>query len=157
MAAPRSRAGIAGAVTVIANLQKVSRKSVGALKRGLFKAGMDVLGDAQQNAPAATGNLKGSGYVISRGGTGGLKQPNFSGDDGADVQKLQNTFNQSVAKSREILRKDEVPSVMVAFGAFYSVFVEETHATRGKFLRRALMDNKAHIRKVVADEIKKAL
>jgi len=145
---------VLGVKKLLENLGEVSEKVIKGTRKGVIKAALDIEAAAKSNAPVDLGNLKASGYTVGPEDMTGALASGFTGENSGKIVKARDS---SVAASKKRVKKSIMPTAMVGFGANYAIYVHELHATKGKFLERAVRENRRNTLKVIGDEIEKAL
>lgn len=133
---------------VPAMLAKMKALSVGKnviVKAGLIKAGLLIEREAKKNCPVDLGNLKASGYTVAYN----KPLPSVSVKDDPSG-KITRAVKKSMTHSKIEVAEDKGFTVIVGFGANYALYVHELHASKGKFLEKAVRENRDRILKIVS-------
>jgi hypothetical protein len=154
---------------VLSNLNKAIKKQRLNTSSGLQEAALVVKADSVKLTPIDLGNLRASSFVMV---TGRSNPASPSWKSSEDSGKIQTAYSQAVSEGRSIVGKSDEHIVgIVAYGAYYALYVHETpmkHAgvprTTGKgnywdggenqFLLKSLMKNKKRVLDILVKHAK---
>lgn len=144
-------AKLEGVEEVLKNLNREIERIENVTRQGLIEGGLSVLKQSQKNSPVLTGNMKASASIIASERE--VPRPAWKGTkkvalDPVQAALLAQGFEEYVAQGQDEVTRDakkSITSVIVGFGAWYSLFVHERHPTKPKFLERALREKMAEV------------
>jgi len=142
---------VTGIEETLEKLSQEIKKIQGRTLKGLIHAATYIDRQSMKNAPRLTGNLAASHAIILY--TGPLKPtPRFKGEA---AEKIGASYSLMSAESLSDVQTDKLEgqdSVIVGVGAYYAIFVHEKHASRPKFLERAIKEGQTIILEYIRKE-----
>lgn len=148
-------ADLKGLNTVIRNLNKaIAKQQKNITEGGITEGCLIIKADAVKMASIDLGNLRGSAFIMVTGGQADVLSPSFSGEQAGD---LSSSHQQSIKEAKSITAKKrgEISGV-VAFSAFYAVYVHEMPANynfnsgENKFLKKSIAKNQKKVLRAIA-------
>jgi HK97 gp10 family phage protein len=147
---------LTGMAQLLANIDNTNKKMKKNARQGLIKAGNKVHRQAAKNAPRDTGNLRASGFTYIKGGREpanmNIKVP---AKGNVDTTALQEGFNLTKRLAKNESKHDL--DLVVAFGAYYAIYVHELHSSNSKFLERAYKELQEKILDIIKKKIEQGL